>query len=203
MSRYTGPRVKIMRALGAELPGLSHKNIERRPYPPGEHGQDRKKRSEYGLRLIEKQKLRFNYGIGEKQLRRLMIEASRSKTDPGKQLIQLLERRLDNVVFRAGLARTIPAARQVVSHGHLLLNGKRVDIPSYRVRVGDIAVLTDAVLKNPSVVSTLADDAFNRAPWLDVDVKTRQAKVVALPDETTLLFNVDIQKVVEYYSQRV
>ncbi|RYZ60910.1 MAG: 30S ribosomal protein S4, partial [Proteobacteria bacterium] len=121
MSRYTGPRVKKMRALGVELPGLSRKKIERRPYPPGQHGQARKKVSEFALRLHEKQKLRYNYGIGERQLRGLMTEALSSKTAPGKKLIELLERRLDNAVFRAGFALTIPAARQLVAHGHVLV----------------------------------------------------------------------------------
>src|SRR5262245_28518567 len=105
MSRYRGPRVKVMRALGVELPGLSTKKIERRPYPPGQHGQGRKKVSEFGLRLKEKQKVRFNYGIGERYLRKLMLEARASRGVTGAKLIELLERRLDNIVFRAGFAR--------------------------------------------------------------------------------------------------
>lgn len=111
MSRYRGPRVRVLRALGAELPGLTRKTAERRPYPPGQHGQQRRKYTEYGLRLMEKQKLRMNYGLGERQLLRLFVEASSSKGNTAERLLELLERRLDNVVFRAGFARSIPGAR--------------------------------------------------------------------------------------------
>ena len=144
MSRYRGPRVKLMRALGLNLPGLSRKSIERRPYPPGAHGGDRRrKESDYGRQLKEKQKLRFNYGLGERQLRRLVIDARRSKTETGKKLLELLESRLDNVVFRGGLASTIPAARQLVNHAHVLVNGQKVDIPSFRVKVGDVITVRE------------------------------------------------------------
>lgn len=125
MSRYTGPRLKVMRALGLELPGLSRKSIENRPHPPGQHGLRQRKRSEYGLQLAEKQKLRFNYGLGEKQLRRLMAEASRARAPTGDKLLELAERRLDNVVFRAGFAPTGVAARQLVRHRQLVAGDAR------------------------------------------------------------------------------
>jgi len=118
MSRYTGPRLKKCRALDADLPGLTRKR-RKRTYPPGQHGNNfRRKVSDYGRRLTEKQKIRFNYGLGEKQLRRLVSDARRSQLSTGDKLMELLERRLDNVVFRAGFAPTIPAARQLVNHGH-------------------------------------------------------------------------------------
>lgn len=203
MSRYTGPRVKVMRALGVELPGLSPKKTEKRPYPPGQHGQARKKLSEYALRLREKQKLRFNYGVGERHLRRLIIEARAARGTTGHKLIEFLERRLDNVVFRAGFARTIPAARQLVSHGHVLVNGKRVDIPSFRVDKGQTISLGERSKNVPPVVLALASAEPFQTSWLTVDKDARQAVVASLPDETSILFPIEIQLVVEFYSQRL
>ena len=146
MSRYTGPRVKRMRALGLDLPGLSRKSMWDRPYPPGVHGPKsarRRKMSDFKKQLLEKQKLRYNYGLNEGQFRRLYHEAVHSKEPSGDKLLELLERRLDNTVFRAGFAPTIPAARQLVCHGHFLVNGKRLDIPSYRVREGEVISLRE------------------------------------------------------------
>jgi small subunit ribosomal protein S4 len=203
MSRFTGPRLKRMRALGTELPGLSPKKIEKRPYPPGQHGQGRKKLTEYALRLQEKQKLRLNYGVTEKQLRHLVEEAKTSKGATGHKLIELLERRLDNVVFRAGLARTIPAARQLVNHGHILVNGKRVDIASYRVSKGEVVSVRE---KSKQLAAIAAGkeiaDSF-QTPWLDVNRDALSAAVSSLPDESAILFPLRVQLVVEYYSQRL
>ncbi|MCL4148611.1 UNVERIFIED_CONTAM: hypothetical protein GTU68_060048, partial [Idotea baltica] len=128
-----------MRGLGIDLPGLSRKTIESRPTPPGQHGQkaSRKRISDYGVKLKEKQKIRFNYGLTETQMRRLIVDARKGKSPTGESLVQLLERRLDNVVFRAGFAPTAIAARQLVTHGHFLLNGKRANIPSIRLKMGD------------------------------------------------------------------
>lgn len=201
MSRYTGPRCKIMRALGVELPGLSTKKIERRPYPPGQHGQARKKVSEYGRRLHEKQKVRLNYGLAERQFRSLMIEARASGGVTGAKLIELLERRLDNVVFRAGFARTIPSARQLVNHGHVLVDGRRVDIASYRLKVGQIVSLRPSSSALVPVVEGLARTDLGQPTWLDVDRASRSARLSALPDETSIPFSIDLQLVVEFYSQ--
>ncbi|HEY9813587.1 MAG TPA: 30S ribosomal protein S4, partial [Candidatus Sericytochromatia bacterium] len=134
MSRYRGPRLRIVRRLG-DLPGLTRKTA-RRAYAPGQHGQNRKKRSEYAIRLEEKQKLRFNYGITERQLLRYVRRARRASGSTGQVLLQLLEMRLDNTVFRMGMAPTIPAARQLVNHGHVTVNGRVVDIASYQCRAG-------------------------------------------------------------------
>lgn len=201
VSRFTGPRVKVMRSVGVELPGLSRKKIERRPYPPGQHGQARRKISEFGRRLREKQKLRLNYGLGERQLRRLMSEARRGHGNAGARLIELLERRLDNVVFRAGFGRTIPAARQLVGHGHILVNGRRVDIPSYRVAPGDTIALRESSRKLTAVAEALGSAAELRPPWLEVDESARTARVASLPDETSIPFPIEIQLVVEFYSR--
>ncbi|AKT36089.1 30S ribosomal protein S4 [Chondromyces crocatus] len=203
MSRYTGPRVKIMRALGTELPGLSAKKTERRPYPPGQHGQARKKLSEYALRLREKQKLRLNYGLTDRQLRNLMIEARGSDIAAGAKLIELLERRLDNVVFRAGFARTIPAARQLVTHGHVLVDGKRVDIASYRLRAGQTVSLREKSRTHQTVETGLARKDLEAPTWLTVDKDTRSARVASLPDETSVPFAIEVQLIIEFYSQRL
>lgn len=201
MSRYTGPRVRVMRALGVELPGLSRKKIERRPFPPGEHGQARKKPSAYAVRLQEKQKLRSNYGVTEGQMRRLMGEARRVTGDSGKKLLELLERRLDNAAFRAGFGPTIPAARQLIRHGHLLVNGRLVDIPSYRIRRGDVLTLKEGSRNNTLIQASLKDERLPRPSWLSVDAGAFEAKVLDLPDETSVPFTLQVQLVVEFYAQ--
>ncbi len=132
MSRYRGPRLRIVRRLG-DLPGLTRK-AARRSYPPGQHGQARRKRSEYAIRLEEKQKLRFNYGLSERQLVRYVKKARRMQGSTGTNLLQLMEMRLDNIIFRLGFAPTIPGARQLVNHGHITVNGRVVDIASYNCR---------------------------------------------------------------------
>lgn len=201
MSRYVGPRLKKMRALGVDLPGLSPKTIERRPYPPGQHGQGRRKISEYGLRLREKQKVRYGYGVTERQLRRLVKEAKVSKEATGDKLVELLERRLDNAVFRAGFARTIPGARQLINHGHVLVNGARVDIASYRVSVGEvIRVKRDASSEAPGASPAAARP---ETPWLAVEPGSASATVSALPERGATPFQLQPQLVVEYYAQRL
>lgn len=205
MSRHTGPRLKIMRALGVELPGLSRKSIESRPNPPGQHGATaaRRRKSDYGLALIEKQKLRFNYGVSERQLRHLMVTARRRQGPTGDNLLQLLECRLDNAVFRAGLAPTIPAARQLVSHCHVLLNGRRVNIPSIRLRAGDEIALRERSRNLPLVRETVADHALSRPEWLEWDEAALKARVTRLPEADEVPFPVEIQLVVQHYANRV
>jgi small subunit ribosomal protein S4 len=194
-----------MRALGTDLPGLSRKTIETRPTPPGQHGASasRRRKSDFGLKLMEKQKLRFNYGLSETQLRRLMVDARKGKSPSGETLLQLLERRLDNVVFRAGFAPTIIAARQLVSHRHIVLNGKLVNIPSVRVKVGDEVSLKPASVKIPMVVETLADIPLTRPEWLTWDEQHLSIKVAHLPAPEEVPFPVDVQQVVEYYANRI
>ncbi len=203
MSRFTGPRVKVMRALGTDLPGLSPKKMEKRPYPPGQHGHARKKLSEFALRLQEKQKLRKNYGVTESQLRRLVVEAGKGGGPTGHRLIELLERRLDNAVFRAGFARTIPGARQLVNHGHILIDGKRVDIASFRIQKGQKISFRARSQKLTAVEAGFAIADTFQTPWLQVNRETREAVVAGLPDETSILFPLSVQLVIEYYSQRL
>jgi len=203
MSRYTGPRVRAMRALGVQLPGLSSKAIERRPFPPGQHGQARRKLSEYGLRLIEKQKLCRNYGVTEGQLRRLMIAARAAKGPTGERLLELLESRLDNVVFRAGFARTIPAARQLVNHGHILVDGKKVDVASFSVKANQVIGLHARSKDLPFVVASVTAGRGFETSWLSVNAAERLATVTTPPDAASVPFPVAVQLVVEFYSQRV
>jgi small subunit ribosomal protein S4 len=205
MSKLTGPRLKIMRALGVDLPGLSRKTIEDRPTPPGQHGAKatRRRKSDYGVKLQEKQKLRFNYGLTERQMRRLIVEARKGNSPTGDNFLQLLEGRLDNVIFRAGFAPTIIAARQLVSHRHVLLNGKSVNIPSMRVKLGDVITLKTGSLQMPMVIETLARPALERPEWLQWDESVKSIKVTHLPDADQVPFPVDVQQVVEYYSNRI
>ncbi len=204
MSRYIGPRVKKMRALGLDLPGLSRKTMQKRPFPPGQHGQRRRgRRSDYGIQLVEKQKLRYNYGLGERQLRRLMKEARRSKAATGDKLAELVERRLDNVLFRAGFAPTIPAARQMVNHSHFLVNGKKVNIPSFRVKVGDEITLRNRSKDLKIVEANLGQPSLSIPDWMEMDNSRKTARIRALPTVESIPFEVDLQAVVEYYSKRM
>lgn len=205
MSRLTGPRLKIMRALGLDLPGLSRKTIENRPTPPGQHGMKntRRRKSNFGVKLQEKQKLRFNYGLTERQMRRLILDARKGSEPTGDHLLQLLERRLDNVIFRAGYAPTIIAARQLVSHRHVTLNGKAVNIPSIRVKLGDEITLTATSLKIAMVAEILAKPVLVRPDWLHWDDASKQLKIAHLPDADQVPFPIDVQQVVEYYSNRI
>jgi small subunit ribosomal protein S4 len=159
--------------------------------------------SDYKKQLLEKQKLRVNYGLNERQFMRLYKEAVHSKEPSGDKLLELLERRLDNTVFRAGLAPTIPAARQLVCHGHILVNGKRLDIPSYRVRQNDVISLRERS-QNLSVVDTaLGDVRLARPEWIEFDEGKKAATVKDLPKSDSVPFALEIDLVIEYYSKRL
>lgn len=203
MARYTGPRVKKMRAVGLQLPGLTRKGFERKPYPPGLLGAQgmRTKKSDFGKQLLEKQKLRINFGVSEKYLRRLYREANRSRENTGIKVLELLERRLDNIVFRAGLAPSIKAARQLVSHKHILVNGSRVNIPSYRISLGDTVEVREKSRKMPLIMGTVEAPTLTPAPWLNVDTDNLSAKVITLPTRDSFPFPIEISSVVEFYSK--
>ena len=204
MSRDTGPRLKRMRALGMNLPGLSRKSMKNREFPPGEQGRARRRKpSDYALQLKEKQKLRFNYGLGERQFRRLVAEARRGKKAAGDQLLEFLERRLDNVVFRAGYAPTIPAARQLVNHGHFTVNGRRVDVASFRVKEGDVIKPRERSLKLDVIATWLLEISLIRPGWLNFNDATLTATVAALPPPDSVPFPVDVSSVIEYYAKRL
>jgi small subunit ribosomal protein S4 len=200
MSRYRGPRLRIVRRLG-ELPGLSRKK-PRRSYPPGQHGQARKKRSEYAIRLEEKQKLRFNYGVSEKQLIRYVRKARRQTGSTGTSLLQMLEMRLDNTVFRLGMAGTIPAARQLVNHGHITVNGRVVNIASYQCRPGDVITVRDKESSKRLVQANMEYPGLANLPsHLEFDKNTMTGKVNGIIEREWVALPVDELKVVEYYSR--
>ncbi len=201
MSRYRGPRLRIVRRLG-ELPGLSRKTA-RRAYPPGQHGQNRKKRSEYAVRLEEKQKIRMNYGLTEKQLLRYVRKARRVTGSTGQVLLQMLEMRLDNTVFRLGMAPTIPAARQLVNHGHVTVNGKRVDIASYQCRPGEVVAIRDREASRKLVEANLQYPGLANLPsHLEFDKAKLTGKVNSVIEREWVALQVNELLVVEYYSRQ-
>jgi len=202
MSRYRGPRLRIVRRLG-DLPGLTRKS-PRRAYPPGQHGQERKKRSEYALRLDEKQKLRFNYGISERQLIRYVMKARRASGSTGQTLLELLEMRLDNTVFRLGMAPTIPSARQLVNHGHIVVNGRKVSIPSYQCRPGDVITVRDNDASRRLVEDNLQYPGLANLPsHLELDKAKLTAKVNGVIEREWVALQVNELLIVEYYSRKV
>ncbi|MBC7822778.1 MAG: 30S ribosomal protein S4 [Candidatus Parcubacteria bacterium] len=201
MSRYRGPRLRIVRRLG-DLPGLTRKS-PRRAYPPGQHGQDRKKRSEYAVRLEEKQKLRFNYGINERQLLRYVRKARRASGSTGQVLLQLLEMRLDNTVFRLGMAPTIPGARQLVNHGHVTVNGRVVDIASYQCRPGDVVSVKDRETSRKLVEQNLQYPGLANLPnHLEFDKAKLTGKVNSVIEREWIAIQINELLVVEYYSRQ-
>ena len=205
MARYLGPRTRKSRRLGQLLDDNKSKYFDRRPYPPGEHGRRRGRRSndsDYLHQLREKQKMRQIYGVLERQFRRYYREAARLKGITGDNLLQILECRLDNVVFRSGLARTRPQARQLVNHGHFQVNGQKVDIPSYRVRAGDM-VTVKPKSREIIVIRHAADTAGDRRvpDWLEVSLDERRIQVIDVPSRTQIDTAVREQLVVELYSR--
>ena len=201
MARYTGPITKKSRRLGTDLVG-NDKAFEHRPYPPGQHGRGRTKDSEYLLQLREKQKARFTYGVLEKQFRRYYEEADRLPGKTGEALLQILETRLDNVIYRAGFASTRRQARQMVSHGHFLVNGKRVTIPSYRVSPLDIVDVAPKSLNLTPFIITRETWGEREVPgWLTVKPNRMRILVHQLPTREQITIDVNEQAVVELYSK--
>ena len=201
MSRYTGPSWRKSRRLGVSLSGTG-KELARRPYAPGDHGNDRRgSLSEYGTQLREKQKLRFMYGLTERQFRNLFVRAGKIKEGThGTNFMALLERRLDNMVYRLGLATTRRQARQLVNHGHITVDGKRVDIPSYEVTPGQVISLRERS-KDLTVVKEALEAVVGRAPFVSFDENTMSGSLVRLPERDELDANIDEALVVEYYNK--
>lgn len=212
MARYTGPKERIERRIGEKLFLKGERSYSpkaamvRKPYPPGVHGKrlKNKKFSEYGLQLISKQKVRNIYRILEKQFRRYIEEALKSKGDSGEALVQNLERRLDNVVFRMGFSEARDTARQLVSHGHFLLNDKLTDIPSFRVKAGDVVRVKPQNMKNKYFSSSLSRHFKKYQPpsWLEVDKDAFFGRVKDLPGlNESGVEHKDIQAIIEFYSR--
>ena len=201
MSRYRGAVVRIIRRLG-ELPGLTRK-VTQRNSRPGQHGDQSRKPSEYSIRLEEKQKLRFNYGLTERQLLKYVRNARRIKGSTGEALLQLLEMRLDNIVFRLGMAPTIPAARQLVTHGHICINGKRVSIPSYQCQTGDSVTVRDNSRSKQLVEAYLSFPGLANLPThLEIDKSTLIGKVNGVIEREWVALQLNELLVVEYYSRK-
>ena len=208
MARYRGPVEKLERRLGVSLALKGERRLagksalEKRPYAPGQHGQRKAKVSEYGLQLREKQKAKFMYGGSEKQFRRLFAEAARREGNTGALLISLLEQRLDNVVYRMGFASTRRFARQLVTHGHILVNGKRVDIPSYRVRAGEKIEIVEKSKDNPQIVRAIElTNQTGMVAWVDVEKDKKYGIFTRIPEREEVIIPVEERYIVELYSK--
>ncbi len=202
MARYIGPKTKIARKFGEAIYGVDSA-FDKRNYPPGQHGlaRKRKKLSEYGVQLKEKQKAKAIYGLLEKQFRRTFDKASRQGGITGENLIILLESRLDNVVYRLGLAPTRAAARQLVSHRHILVNGEILNIPSYSVKVGDVVGVRQKSLSLEVISSSLAGNKGSRFSWLEWNNEALSGKLMARPTRSDIPENINEQLIVELYSK--
>lgn len=197
------PKARISRALGISLTRKDTRYFERRPYPPGVHGRSRRKTSDYQVRLLEKQRLRFQYNISEKQMRRTFEEAHKSTAKTGELLVSLLERRLDALVHRAGLARTIYQARQAVAHGHIAVDGRKVDRPSFRVRPGQVIAVREASREKPpfQIAAAGAHVDGPTAPYLSTDLAELTTTLLREPERREVPVICDEQLVVEFYSR--
>lgn len=199
MSRYTGPQYKKSRRLGFST--LENgKDLAKRPYAPGMHGTARKKVSEYGIQLQEKQKVKFMYGLNEKQFRKTFDKAGKMKGIHGTNFLILLESRIDNLVYRLGLANTRRASRQLVNHGHITVNGKRVDIPSYQVKPGDVIGIREKSLNHP-VIKECLENTVSRSEYLSWDDKKMTGTYVRYPERNELNKDINESLIVEYYNR--
>lgn len=200
MARYTGPKSRIARKFGEGNFGAD-KVLSKKNYPPGQHGNSRKKNSEYGVQLREKQKAKYTYGVLERQFRNLFEKAEKAKGITGEILLQLLECRLDNIVFRLGIAPTRAAARQLVSHKHITVDGEVVNIPSYAVKPGQIVAVREKSKSLEVIVNCL--DGFNHSkyPWLEWDDNSKVGKLLHVPQRADIPENIKEHLIVELYSK--
>lgn len=200
MARYTGSTYKQARRVGFSI-SETGKELAKRPYGPGQHGQDRKgKLSDYGNQLKEKQKVRFMYGLNERQFRKTFEEAAKMKGIQGDNFLRLLESRLDNLAYRIGFSTTRKGARQLVNHGHVTVNGKKVDIPSYRVKPGDIISLKEDD-KNLKVVNESLEKTTRRVDFITYDEGKKEATYVRMPERNELNADIDEALIVEFYNK--
>ena len=201
MARYTGPKLRISRKFGEPILG-GGKTLEKKPYPPGMHGNTKKraKKSEYAVQLAEKQKAKYTYGVMERQFENTFERAARAKGVTGEVLLQLLESRLDNVVYRMGVAPTRRAARQFVSHKHITVNGNVVNIPSYTVKPGDIIGVRERSKDIDPIRNSLANGSTN-FQWVEFDRNLMQGRFIAVPERTQIPENIKEQLIVELYSK--
>ena len=199
MSRYTGSINRKSRRFGFSI--LENgKELAKRAYAPGQHGNDRKKLSDYGVQLQEKQKVRFMYGVNEKQFRKIFNDAGKMKGVHGENFLRLLESRLDNLVYRLGFSTTRKGARQLVNHGHITVNGKKVDIPSYRVKVGDVIAVKEQSVNHPAIKASL-ENTHNRVEFVTFDEKKLSGTYVRLPERSELNPDINESLIVEFYNR--
>lgn len=202
MARYTGPKSRIARKFGEAIYGPD-KHLERKNFPPGQHGvnKKRKKTSEYGVQLREKQKAKYTYGMLERQFRNTFEKASKAKGVTGVVLLQMLEARLDNTVFRLGISPTRAAARQLVSHRHITVNGNVINVPSYQLKPGDIIGVREKSKSLEIIVDSLTTRKFTKLPWLEWDDTQMAGKFMSVPERTDIPENIKEQLIVELYSK--
>ena len=201
MARYIGPKTKIARKFGEAIYGPD-KNFERKNYPPGQHGNNRRRKtSEYGVQLKEKQKAKYTYGILEKQFSNLFKKAAAHKGITGEVLLGLLESRLDNVVYRLGIAPTRAAARQLVSHRHILVDGSIVNIPSYQVKPGQLVGVREKSKSLEAIADSLANSKVHQYSWLEWDRDSYTGKFLNIPERSDIPENIKEQLIVELYSK--
>jgi small subunit ribosomal protein S4 len=200
MSRYTGPIYKRSRRIGFSI-SETGKELAKKPYPPGQHGRDKKRKpSSFGIQLTEKQKIRFMYGLNEKQLRKTFNQAGKMQGRHGENFLKLLESRLDNVIFRMGLANTRKGARQLVNHGHILVNNKKVDIPSYQTQPGDIISVKDNSKELLTIKQSL-EQTNNTVEYVSFDKNKLEGTFIRYPERSELNADINELLVVEYYSR--
>ena len=201
MARYTGPKTKIARKFGEAIFG-EDKSFEKRNYPPGQHGNNRRrgKKSEYAIQLAEKQKAKYTYGILERQFRNMFKKATASSGITGEVLLQLCESRLDNVVYRMGIAPSRSAGRQLVSHRHITVNGEKVNIPSYQLKAGDVVAVREKSKSLEAIESSLAN-ASHVYEWITWNTETKQGTFVSVPQRLQIPENINEQFIVELYSK--
>ncbi|MDZ7755456.1 30S ribosomal protein S4 [Rhodohalobacter sp.] len=201
MARYRGPKQKVARRFREPIFGPSSA-LERKPYGPGQHGRSRySRKSEYAVQLDEKQKAKYTYGLLEKQFRNLYEKANRQEGVTGEVLLQLLESRLDNVVFRMGFARTRRQARQLVSHKHIVVNGQVVNIPSYQIKSGDVVTIRPKSRDLDLITETLQSYSTSKYKWLETDKKTKTGKFLNVPVMEEIPENINVQLIIELYSK--
>jgi len=201
MARYTGPKTKIARKFGEAIFG-DDKSFEKRNYPPGQHGNNRRrgKKSEYAIQLAEKQKAKYTYGILERQFRNMFKKATAASGITGEVLLQLCESRLDNVVYRMGIASSRPAARQLVSHRHITVNGEKVNIPSYILRAGDVVAVREKS-KSLDAIKNSLDNASHVYEWITWNGEKMEGTFVSVPQRLQIPENINEQFIVELYSK--
>jgi len=200
MARYIGPKAKISRRFNEPIFGYC-KALQKKNYPPGQHGKSRKKKSDYAIQLMEKGKAKYIYGLLERQFANLFHRVASKKGVTGELLLQHLETRLDNVVYRLGIAPTRRSARQLVSHKHITVNNKVVNIPSYALKVGDIIGISEKSKTIPAITESIANHSYKKQVWLEWDGKQMTGKLMAIPSREEIPEKINEQRIVELYSK--